>query len=190
MSGASTQPSDVARELTSAVVRPPSHARPPVAAGFYAWWCRSDHLSDAEPPFPLEHRPPVDLAWSLLYVGISPSSASSSRNIAARFAKDHVGGNIGGSTFRQSLAAMLMESLQLRPRPGSDRSRLVSEVPLSRWIADCCGMTFARVDRPWELERDVIALMNPPLNLSGATHPFAADVSERRRALRSACVVG
>lgn len=189
MSALHLQATDVVRELTAAAVRPPSQARPPATAGFYAWWCRADRLADAQPSFPLEQRPPVDPAWSLLYVGISPSSPSSTRNVATRFAKDHVGGNIGGSTFRQSLAAMLLESLRLRPRVGSDRSRLVSEAPLSRWIAECCGVTFAPAGRPWDLERAVIALMDPPLNLSGGTHAFAAVVSGRRRDLRSACGV-
>lgn len=184
------QSADVVAELLAGSVRAPSQARPPSAAGFYAWWCRADRLGDADPAIPLEERPPVAGPWSLLYVGISPNSASSSRNIASRFAKDHVGGNIGGSTFRQSLAALLLDNLKLEVKRGSDRSRLLSEVPLSRWIAASCGVTFARAERPWELESAVIGQLNPPLNLDRGTHPFRAEVSARRSALRRACGLG
>jgi len=181
---------DVVAELLTGPVRTPSHARPPVASGFYTWWCRVDRLDDSAPVMPMEARPPIDENWSLLYVGISPSSPNSTRNIASRFAKDHVGGNIGGSTFRQSLASLLFDALRLQARVGSDRSRLISEVALSRWIENSCGVTFARAERPWELERAVISALNPPLNLDAGTHPFRAEVSARRSALRRACGLG
>lgn len=181
---------DVVTALLTSTVRPPSQAHPPSAAGFYAWWCREERLADADPVIPLESRPPVARPWSLLYVGISPSSAASSRDIASRFRKDHVSGNIGGSTFRQSLAALLLDTLKLQVRPGSDRSRLVTEAPLSRWMETSCGVTFARSDRPWELERAVIQQLNPPLNLDSGTHPFRTQVSAQRTALRRACGVG
>jgi hypothetical protein len=53
-----------------------------------------------------------------------------------------------------------------------------------------CGVTFARSDRPWELEREVIQQLNPPLNLDSGTHPFRTQVSAQRTALRRACGVG
>lgn len=47
--------------------------------------------------------------------------------MASRIAKNHAGGNVGSSTFRQTLASLLMDKLGLEPRLGCDRSRLVSE---------------------------------------------------------------
>lgn len=184
------QPADIVAELLAGTVRSPSQARPPASQGFYAWWCNADRLTDALPAIPREERPPIPAMWSLLYVGISPSSATSSRNVASRFAKDHVGGNIGGSTFRQSLAALLIDSLDLKPKLGSDRSRLISEQPLSRWMETACGVTFARADQPWKLEATVIGQLNPPLNLDRGTHSFRSEVSARRLALRRACGLG
>ncbi len=183
------EPSDVVNELLAGTVRPPSMARPPAAAGFYSWWCRVERLADAEPLIPREERRPTDSAWSLLYVGISPKSETSAKNVAMRFTQ-HVGGNIGGSTFRQSLASLLIANLQLQPKSGSDRSRLTSEAPLSRWIETSCGATFARSDRPWELEAAVIQLLNPPLNIEKGTNPFRFEVSARRSALRRLCGLG
>lgn len=178
---------DIAALLLASDAKPPSQAAPPSAHGFYAWWCRDECLDRADPPIPREPRPPVSPTWSLLYVGISPNGPTSARNVAIRFAKDHTGGTIGGSTFRQSIASLLLASLALEPRQGSDRSRLVSEAPLANWIEASCGVTFASVERPWLLEKDVIGLLNPPLNIDNGTHPFRWKVKAQRAALRRAC---
>jgi hypothetical protein len=183
-------PADIVSRFLLGDVRAPSKAHPPFKPGFYAWWCHRDGLSKATPAIPFEHRDPTNRQWSLLYVGISPNGPRSARNIAIRFAKDHTSGNIGGSTFRQSLAALTMEGLALQPRRGSDRSRLISEAPLSRWIEDFCGVTFAPVERPWEIEAEVIRLLNPPLNIDNGTHPFRLEVKACRAALRQACGLG
>lgn len=120
---------EVVTQLLRGEVRSPSLAQPPKMPGFYAWWCRRAQLGTASPAIPYEARSPISSDWSLLYVGISPDKPSSNRNIAIRFSKDHSGGNIGGSTFRKSLAALMMGGLRLEPlrgplgiRKGSDRS--------------------------------------------------------------------
>lgn len=184
------QPIDVARHLVSVEIRSPADVDPPKAGGVYAWWCRRDRLAAAVPAFPYEARAPASSDWSLLYVGISPNSPFSSRNIAIRFARDHTGGTIRNSTFRQSIASLTMGSLMLQPLRGRDRSRLVSELPLSRWIEASCGVTFAAAPRPWELELEIIRLLNPPLNIAKGTHPFRLEVSVCRAALRQACGLG
>ena len=78
---------DIVLQLLLDKVCSPSHAEPPKAAGFYAWWCRREHLGEAVPAFPYEARMPVSGDWSLLYVGISPSGPKSSKNVAVRVAK-------------------------------------------------------------------------------------------------------
>jgi hypothetical protein len=183
------QTTEIVTRLLAGRVLSPSQAQLPTSPGFYAWWCRCDRLEDADPRIPLEERPPVQSGWSLLYVGISPSNQNSRRNIAVRLAKDHTGGSIGSSTFRQSVAALLMERLVLQPLKGGDRSRLVSEEALSGWIEASCGVTSAPAERPWESEAGVIKLLNPPLNISKGTHPFRQDVRACRTMLRQACGV-
>src|SRR5207253_9267471 len=58
--------------------------------------------------------------------------------------------------FRQSLAAILRQSLALSPRAGRDRARLVDERPLSQWIEENCALTTAVVAKPWTIEDEVI----------------------------------
>ena len=117
-------------ETVSAALRglvdcPPSSAALPQVPGFYAWWSRPDDLDAAHPAIPPST---LDLSgqWSLLYVGISPRRAASPRRLPDRIGHDHSRGNIGGSTFRYSLAALLRGSLALTPLVGRDRARIVA----------------------------------------------------------------
>lgn len=122
--------------------QPPSRAIVPDEPGFYAWWAKPARLADAAPPIPVVYPPSGPPSWSLLYVGIAPKRRSQTgvdRTIAARIRKDHSGGNIGGWTFRQSLASILRASLSLSPKHAHDRARLVDERPLSQWITACCA---------------------------------------------------
>jgi hypothetical protein len=112
----------------------------PRGPGFYAWWCRRDHLADTVSPIPFEERPPTASEWSLIYVGISPSRENSTRDVAARITRNHIGGDVGSSTFRLTLAALLVKRLELQPRSGSDRPRLISEQSLSRWIQQAASL--------------------------------------------------
>lgn len=177
---------DVVAALVADPVQSVAQVRPPASPGFYAWWCRAERLGDSLPPIPLETRSNVNPSWSLLYVGISPRSAASSGVLSTRLG-DHVDGNIGDSTFRQSVASLLIKHLELQPVRGSDRSRLLNEIPLSQWIAEACGLTFTKCLEPWTLEGAVINTLKPPLNLAVGPHPFAAVVSEARSALRRSC---
>jgi hypothetical protein len=173
----------VVEALKRGPVSPIGRAYIPLAQGFYAWWCRPAHLEEARPPIPavLEND-----NWSLLYVGIAPVRPGP-RTLVDRIERDHRKGNIGGSTFRQSLGALLRDHLGLKPKTGSDRSRFLSEVALTKWMDDNVGITTARRDQPWEVEAEVIAKLGGPLNLDSGTHPFKAEVRDARRRLRADC---
>lgn len=160
------------------------------APGFYAWWARPERLVDATPPIPIVHPPGTADDWALLYVGIAPKRPSKTgvdRTIAARIAKDHRGGNIGGSTFRQSLAALVREHVRLVAKSGHGRARLVDEKPLSVWIDTNCALTTALTVKPWSIEDAVIRELYAPLNLRPGYHPFRFRVHEARAALRRDC---
>jgi hypothetical protein len=162
----------------------------PDKPGFYAWWAKPANLTDADPPIPAVYPPGSLPGWSLLYVGIAPKHPSKTgvdRTIAARISKDHRGGNIGGSTFRQSLASILRTSLALSPKRGHERARLVDEAPLSRWIDATCALTTAVTATPSRVEDDVIRTLGAPLNLRPGYHEFRFVVEEARRALRRDC---
>lgn len=176
----------VAAALRGGVVRP-RDASAPGLCGMYAWWAAASHLKDAQPPIPLVRAGVEDGAWSLLYVGIGPKRAESKRSLADRLRKDHRGKSIGSSTFRQSIAALLLEHLGLEPKSGYDRSRLMDESPLTDWIDGFCGLSVVSIQRPWEYEEAVIRDLNPPLNLRPGFHPFRHEVSRRRGELRRKC---
>lgn len=160
--------------------------------GLYAWWASPLCLSDASPPIP-PVRPAASHNWALLYVGIAPRGASPKgrdRTVAERIQGDHRNGNIRKSTLRQSLAALLIGHLDLRPKRGHDRARIENETALSDWIEEHCRVTIAECPTPWTVEDEVIRLMRPPLNLRPGYHEFRFHVSTARRALRQLCGVG
>lgn len=155
----------------------------PARPGFYAWWsCRG---AIAKAPHVVH---PVDDSLGLLYVGISPSRLSSRQTIQGRVLGNHLRGNIGSSTFRFVLAALLAKELALTPIAATDRVLLTREdnARLSAWQRDNLKLTWCVRQRPWEIETELIALMGPPLNAAGnATHPFYAEVKAARAALRA-----
>jgi hypothetical protein len=162
----------------------------PRAPGFYAWWVKLDRLSDATPPIPAVRPAGSRGGWALLYVGIAPkrpSRGGADRTLAERILKDHRSGNIGGSTFRQSLAALLRAQLALVPKVGHRRARVKDERPLSAWIDSNCALTTAVTAKPWLAEDEVIRALHPPLNLRPGYHEFRAHVEEARRLLRDDC---
>jgi hypothetical protein len=82
----------------------------PAAPGFYGWWSRRGALEA------IPHTPhPLDPDVSLLYVGISPARETSSQTIRSRVVGNHLTGNVGSSTFRFVLAALLLDTLDLHP---------------------------------------------------------------------------
>src|SRR5205823_2724272 len=82
----------------------------PAAPGFYCWWSRRNAIAG------LPHVPhPLDGGLSLLYVGISPARDSSRQTLRSRVLGNHLNGNVGSSTFRFVLAALLIDELDLRP---------------------------------------------------------------------------
>lgn len=182
----------VARALTSdpvalAVALGPAEAGGvPGAPGFYAWWA----ARGAIPGLP-HHPHPRHLGLGLLYVGISPARPSSRGTIRSRVAGQHVRGNTSSSTFRFVLASLLLEELSLTPR------RAASKVVLDRgdndrlreWQREHLSLTWCVRELPWEVEGEVIALMEPPLNSAGnKAHPFYSRVRSARVAFRATAV--
>ena len=179
----------VARALTSdpvglaGALGPADAGGVPGAPGFYAWWAPRGAID-------VPHHPhPVDADLGLLYVGISPARPSSAGTIRSRIVGQHVGGNTSSSTFRFVLAALLFEELGLTPRKTKTKVVLDSEdnARLRVWQFEHLSLTWCVRGRPWEVEGEVIALMEPPLNSAGnSAHPFHARVSSARATFRAA----
>lgn len=158
----------------------------PAEPGFYGWWSRRGAIRGL-PRVP--HA--ADETLSLLYVGISPARASSRQTVRSRVIGNHLNGNIGSSTFRFVLAALLIDALELRPYlrgakvalDASDNARL------SAWQREHLLLTWCVRERPWEIEGTVIMQLGPPLNSAGnAMHRFYGHVREARAELRRRAV--
>jgi hypothetical protein len=178
-------------ELVTALQATPMHdyddlaarsvTQPPSAPGMYAWWQRPGALPGVPGvPHPSE---PIEL----LYVGIAPNSASSSRNLRKRLSEHHHAA-IGSSTFRRSLAAFLWEAEGWTPY-FTDRPYLSPDdlAALASWQRANTFVQWVEVDQPWAHESDVILAMAPPLNQDhNHSHPFHGQVSAARGRLKAA----
>lgn len=163
----------------------------PAAPGFYGWWSQRGALA------PVPHIPhPLDEEVSLVYVGISPARETSRQTIRARVIGNHLNGNVGSSTFRFVLAALLLDPLDLHPYLRGTKVALSApeNARLSAWQREHLLLTWCAGERPWEIESEVIAQLTPPLNSAGnAEHAFypavraaRAEVRRRARAASSA----
>lgn len=153
------------------------HLEAPAAAGVYAYFLAG---GTALPGVSNPGGGPV-------YVGVSG-------NLAQREFNTHfVAGQTGFSTLRRSIGAILKDQLHLRARPrgtGISKTNFTNyrfddtgEQRLSAWMHEQLRVAVARVDEPDALERELIALACPPLNLRGWPNPEARTI----RALRKAC---
>lgn len=161
-----------------------SAAGAPRAPGFYAWWIAPGAIAGV-PDVPHPSKP-----LGLLYVGIAPRSAASSTDLRRRLCGQHIGGNLGSSTFRFGLASLLWEPKGWTPR-GSGSGRPVLDAAdnraLSAWQRENLRVGWAIVPEPWRFEEEVIGRMSPPMNRErNARRPFYATMGEARRRLRAA----
>ena len=136
--------------------------------GMYSWWVDGGGASDLS----LGLDNPVGAG--LIYAGQTgatkwPSGKRGSQTLAARVGGNHLRGSTRGSTFRLTLAACLSAQLGLRaaaPR----RLDPVSEENLTDWMQqhlEVAVTTFQNADALRDLERQVLATLDPPLNLDG-----------------------
>jgi hypothetical protein len=164
----------------------------PAASGFYGWWSHKGALPGV-PYVPHPH----DEQLSLLYVGISPARETSRQTIRSRVFGNHLNGNVGSSTFRFVLAALLLDQLDLHPYLRGTKVALSAHenTRLSSWQREHLLLTSCPRERPWEIEGEVIGRLGPPLNSVGnAAHAFYTTVraarAEFRRRARAASPSG
>ncbi len=164
-------------------MRPSKDGGLPQTGGFYAWWVRPGSLADIPTT-----RHPSEPDRDLLYVGIGPASTKSSTTLRSRVIGNHLRGNIGSSTFRLSLAALLLDYLGLRPTRARTKVLLSKQdnARLTNWQRDNLRLTWCEWPQPWKCEPVVIETMNPPLNLAGnSSHAFYATLKGARARLRA-----
>jgi hypothetical protein len=174
-------------ELT--VVRAPeTEGGIPALPGLYAWWVKAGALP-VVPPMPHPSAP----GWNLLYIGIAPRNDLSPTTIRSRVLTQHLGGSTGSSTFRLSLAALLIDTLAFHPvrRKNDFVLPRAENVKLSEWQREHLRLTWVAQPAPWTIEPLVIAALNPPLNLDhNSAHPFHRTMTAARARFRAAAGAG
>jgi hypothetical protein len=155
---------------------------PPASHGTYAWWV----APNAMPAVPSTPHPRLPLG--LLYVGIAPKGPTSRSTLRSRLLKQHIGGNIGSSTFRLGLASLLWEAHGWRPTAsGSGKPKLSPEdnALLTRWQRSFLQLSWCVGDCPWDYEAAVVALLKPPMNRAhNRDHEFYPDMGSARDRIR------
>jgi hypothetical protein len=137
-------------------------------AGLYSWWV-DDHGAQ-ELATGLGHQ----LLPGRVYAGQTgatkwPSGRRGKATLARRIGGNHLRGRIRGSTFRFTLAAMLVIPLELK-RAGPRLLTAESERALTQWMINHLSVAvyrFSNRDALSDLEIRLLAALDPPLNLEG-----------------------
>ncbi|MDP8991540.1 MAG: hypothetical protein M3N31_00525 [Actinomycetota bacterium] len=155
--------------------------------GMYSWWTDDDGLNALSAPFGVRLPP-------LIYAGQAGATSTRAKTeraatLRSRIGSNHLNGNIGSSTFRKTLTAVLLEPLDLHlARP--DRLDAVSNQQLSAWMRQHLRLVIAaHPDRATlaRVENAVLRRLDPPLNLMGMrTSPVRSRLRELRSGLSSA----
>jgi hypothetical protein len=154
------------------------------APGLYAWWADSTGSSA------LSHHLGASVSAGIIYAGQAGANRGkiSAATLRSRLRSNHIGGKIRNSTFRLTIAAVLIE--HVRPFHIADRLiGLRGEALVSQWMKTHLHLTvvpFHDRDELADVERQILADLDPPLNLSGmAGSPIRLALSDRRSELRS-----
>ncbi|PYE14050.1 hypothetical protein DFR67_114149 [Williamsia limnetica] len=173
-------------------------ARPcpvPANPGVYGWWFRKipGNIATGD----CKTREHDESTLTLLYTGISPSKPPgngrppSKQNIQRRIRANHFGGNAAGSTLRLTLGCLLADELGTELRRVGSGKRMTfhtGETVLTEWMKQNALVSWVVHPEPWELEDELIASLDVPLNLQGNRHnTFHPELSALRvRAKRGA----
>jgi hypothetical protein len=156
--------------------------------GLYSWWV--DRRGAADLAQGLGHR----VKEGLIYAGQTgatkwPSGTTGDATLRSRISRNHLRGNIRGSTLRRTLAAALRSPLAL-VSTGPGRIDSESERRLTAWIEshlEVAVYAFPNADALIDLEHCVLAKLDPPLNLNGmGPTPVRVELARLRRDLTRA----
>lgn len=181
---------ELAARLTAPLLTPDEARRKPAEGGvpnepgLYAWWLDRSSLA----ALPLQRE--ANGRW-LLYLGIAPSRPGTRQQLRGRVCGNHLRGNISGSTFRLSLAALLWQHEGWSLARRGNRALLTAEAnaALSEWQRRHLRVAWVVQARPWEWESRIIKVMAPALNLAqNRNDKYGWALSEARQRLRVAAL--
>ena len=150
--------------------------------GLYSWWVDREGAGDLSAGLGHRVRP------GRIYAGQTgatkwPSGTIGKATLASRIGSNHLRGRIRGSTFRLTLAACLTTPLRLN-HIDAQHLDAESEQRVSAWMRkhlEVAVLPFLYRDSLGDLEHNVLAELDPPLNLDGmATTPLRATLARLR----------
>lgn len=124
--------------------------------------------------------------FDLLYTGISPrkptaAGKASTGNIRSRL-RSHAKRDASWSTLRLSLGILLADDLDLTL--ALDQGRIhwgTGEAALTKWMQKHARVSWVRDPAPWDVEEELLAVENVPLNIDQHLHdPFSRGLNQRR----------
>ncbi|UTT50956.1 DUF6884 domain-containing protein [Rhodococcus gordoniae] len=143
--------------------------------GLYSWWVDTEGAAD------LTVGLGETIAPGLIYAGLAgatrwPSGKRSTNTLWSRITGMHLGGKHEFSTFRRTLGSILTHA---------SGGATIDEAALTAWMRrhlKVVAIASADPDTLGQLEGEVLATIDPPLNLQGmSTTPIRARLTELRR---------
>lgn len=140
----------------------------PNQPGIYAWFFR--RIPERVPTKACYERD----GFTLLYLGIAPSRATSKASLRRRIRNQHLNGNAYGSTLRFTLACLLGKELGAAlAQHGSRLSLGENEAKHNQWLSENARVAHLVLEEPWIYEAALIRQFDLPLNLQhNQFHPF------------------
>lgn len=156
----------------------------PPKQGFYAWFFKNI------PESILTDNCFMRDGFTLLYLGISPSSETSNANLLKRIRSQHLNGNAAGSTLRFSLASILGDILNIPLIKKGSRIFLGdNEEILNKWLDENARVTFLECEQPWRYEALLIEQLDLPMNLEhNKQHEFYPTMRKIRSDARKKAI--
>lgn len=145
--------------------------------GLYSWWVDDEGADDLSRGLGLK------VSSGLIYAGLAgatrwPSGMRSNNTLWLRVMTMHLGGNHEFSTFRRTLGAIVAHSNDVTQ---------IDEEGLTRWMHSHLRLVtipYDNRDSLGRLERDVLAELDPPLNLQRMTPtPIRRRLKQLRQAI-------
>ncbi len=155
--------------------------------GLYAWWV------DTTGSQLISSRLGVSIPAGIVYVGQAGAAKDRDNHatLGSRIGDNHISGRIRNSTFRLTVAAILLEDLESHIS-GDRNIGPAGESVISDWVSKHMSITVAPLRDPKRIgafEDQVLSELDPPLNLKGmANSPVRETLSQRRSMFRNKTV--
>ena len=139
--------------------------------GIYYWFASTTALSKLRIDITPEHLFKYTIMgqdYYLVYIGIGPRSDQTKKQfIKQRIVNCHLGKNITNSTFRLSVASLLINEGYSKQSGKNLKFYLAKEceISLSSFIENEFCVCINEHESPWEIESNLIQYYEPPLNL-------------------------